>query len=75
MDPNFPVESKRLDSLTYEERMAIIEVNYMKLRARSFGTIPEWEYSEETVFVFFWELFRFRDERNIFPFILLPIAK
>ena len=42
------------------------------LRARSFGTIPEWEYSE---FVFFWEVFRFRNERDIIPFILLPIAE
>ena len=25
--------------------------------------------------MFFWELFRFRNERNIIPFILLPIAE
>ena len=42
---------------------------------RSFGTIPEYEYSEETICVFFWELFRFRYERNIVLFILLPIAE
>ena len=45
------------------------------LRARPFGNIPEKDYSEYTVFVFFWELFRFRNERNIIPFILLPIAE
>ena len=44
-------------------------------RARSFGTIPEKEYLEETVFVFFWELFRLRNERNIILFVLLPIAE
>ena len=33
------------------------------------------EYLEKTVFVFFWELFRFRNERNIISFILLPIAE
>lgn len=27
LDPDFPLESKRLESLTYEERKAIIEVN------------------------------------------------
>ena len=45
------------------------------LRAPSFGTIPELEYLEWTVFVFFWELFRFRNERNIITFILLLIAE
>ena len=34
------------------------------LRARSFGTIPEWEYTELTVIVFFWDLFWFRNEQN-----------
>ena len=33
-----------------------------KLRTRSFGTIPEWEYTELVVIVFFWDLFWFRNE-------------
>ena len=51
------------------------DIREVILRASSFGTIPELEYSEYTVFVFFWELFRFRNERNIIPFILHPIAE
>ena len=30
---------------------------------------------QHTVFVFFWEVFRFRNEQNIIPFIQLPIAE
>ena len=37
----------------------------MKIRARSFAT----------VFVFFWKMVHFRNERNIIPFILPPIAE
>ena len=37
---------------------------YFKLRAHSFGTIPEWEYTELMVTVFFWDLFWFQNERN-----------
>ena len=33
-------------------------------RARPFGTIPQWEYTELAVTVFFWDLFWFRNERN-----------
>ena len=37
---------------------------YFKLRAHSFRTIPEWEYTELMVTVFFWDLFWFQNERN-----------
>ena len=29
----------------------------------------------ETMIAFFWDIFRFRNERNAIPFILLPIAE
>ena len=50
-----------------------IFVRLLILWARSFETIPE--YSQQTVFVLFWELFRFRNERKVVPFILLLIAE
>ena len=33
----------------------------------TFGTIPEWEYTELAVIVFFWDLFWFQNERISIP--------
>ena len=43
------------------------------IRARSFGAIPEWEYTEFAGILFFWHLLWFRNEQNSIPSILLPI--
>ncbi len=40
-----------------------------------FETIPKWEYSEQTMMAFFRNLFRFRNEQNTIPFIMLPKAE
>ena len=38
-----------------------------KERVNTSGTIPEWEYTELAVIVFFWDLFWFQNERISIP--------
>ena len=39
----------------------------------SFGTIPEWEYTEEKQDAFFWVIFQFQNERN--TILVIPPPK